>query len=387
MASSPESLKAEGNALMKTGDYDGAADKYTEAIELDCSNHILFSNRAAAYMKAQNFTMALADASRCVDMAPNWAKGHSRLGAAFEALNEPLKAENAYKKARDLGGVGTPSVASRTPSGGATQVSSFRALGVREKVLIGFRAIFFISSVLFAFGVQPGGFQQALLAVVVCYAIELYKAYGAPQRNQAYMQRVVPDFRAHFAMTALLFAFSGNPRILYLLPHFLAELGHIADATMKFAPGIAAAVAPKLNSLVLPRLCGATPQEWNSLPMSTRWTRYNKSVSDMSASLEVMVGISLIVEILSPARNLLLVFAYWHFLRVRYMVSPEIKVVFKEFDARILSVASRVPALLSAYQRIRGYAASLVAMPTQEEVRQRQEQGFMGNLRSSCVIS
>ena len=40
-------LKAEGNALFSKGNFSGAYNKYTSAIELDSQNAILYCNRAA----------------------------------------------------------------------------------------------------------------------------------------------------------------------------------------------------------------------------------------------------------------------------------------------------------------------------------------------------
>ncbi len=44
-----EALKVQGNALMGKKDLAGAIDKYTQAIALDDSNPVYFSNRAAAH--------------------------------------------------------------------------------------------------------------------------------------------------------------------------------------------------------------------------------------------------------------------------------------------------------------------------------------------------
>jgi len=48
-------LKAEGNNLFGQKKYDQAAVKFTEAIELDRSNAILYANRAACYLALKQF--------------------------------------------------------------------------------------------------------------------------------------------------------------------------------------------------------------------------------------------------------------------------------------------------------------------------------------------
>lgn len=43
-------LKAEGNALHVKGDHSAARSKYSQAIDLDPDNAILYANRAATYL-------------------------------------------------------------------------------------------------------------------------------------------------------------------------------------------------------------------------------------------------------------------------------------------------------------------------------------------------
>lgn len=51
-----------------------------QAITIDPDNHVLYSNRSAAYLKSDSKSKALWDAQKCVELQPEWAKGYSRLG-------------------------------------------------------------------------------------------------------------------------------------------------------------------------------------------------------------------------------------------------------------------------------------------------------------------
>lgn len=93
-----EALKAEGNECLKSKDFDGAIAKYTEAIALDASNRVYFSNRSAAYLSKGDAAAALADAEEVIRLDPTWAKGHSRKGAALHSLKRWDDACLAYEK-------------------------------------------------------------------------------------------------------------------------------------------------------------------------------------------------------------------------------------------------------------------------------------------------
>ena len=57
--------------------------KFSEAIELDPTNHVLYSNRSGAYASKKDFAHALEDANKTTEIKPDWAKGWGRKGAAL----------------------------------------------------------------------------------------------------------------------------------------------------------------------------------------------------------------------------------------------------------------------------------------------------------------
>ncbi len=57
----------------------------------------MWSNRSAAYASLKDWSHALNDAQKCVEIKPDWAKGYGRLGAAFHGMNRFDEAEKAYE--------------------------------------------------------------------------------------------------------------------------------------------------------------------------------------------------------------------------------------------------------------------------------------------------
>ncbi|KAL1806514.1 hypothetical protein ACET3Z_029582 [Daucus carota] len=95
------SLKDQGNAFFKAGNYLKAAALYTQAIKKDPSNATLYSNRAAAFLHLVKLQKALADAETTISLNPNWEKGYFRKGCVLEAMERYDEASAAFNKALD----------------------------------------------------------------------------------------------------------------------------------------------------------------------------------------------------------------------------------------------------------------------------------------------
>ncbi|GER28016.1 stress-inducible protein [Striga asiatica] len=97
-----DEAKAKGNAAFSAGNYDDAVRHFTDAIVLAPTNHVLYSNRSAAYASLSKFSEALSDAQKTVELKPDWGKGYSRLGAAHMGLHKYGEAVSAYKKGLEI---------------------------------------------------------------------------------------------------------------------------------------------------------------------------------------------------------------------------------------------------------------------------------------------
>lgn len=97
-----DALKAEGNKAFAAKDFTTAIDKFSQAIELDSSNHVLYSNRSGSYASLKQYEKALEDANKCTELKPDWSKGWSRKGAAAHGVGDLLGANDAYEEALKL---------------------------------------------------------------------------------------------------------------------------------------------------------------------------------------------------------------------------------------------------------------------------------------------
>ncbi|KEG10080.1 stress-induced protein sti1 [Trypanosoma grayi] len=91
-------LKNKGNQEFSAGHYTEAAGFFTQAIALDPSNHVLYSNRSACHAALHQYQNALQDAEKCISLKADWAKGYVRHGAALHGLRRYDEAAAAYEK-------------------------------------------------------------------------------------------------------------------------------------------------------------------------------------------------------------------------------------------------------------------------------------------------
>ena len=75
-----EALKQAGNQQMTTKSFDAAIESYTKAIDVDGSNPVYYSNRAAAYSSQGDQHNAVADAEKALELDPGFTKAYHRLG-------------------------------------------------------------------------------------------------------------------------------------------------------------------------------------------------------------------------------------------------------------------------------------------------------------------
>ncbi|KAG2813092.1 hypothetical protein PC116_g13660 [Phytophthora cactorum] len=97
-ADQAEALRQQGNASFKRRQFQEAKELYTQAIQLQNGNHLLFGNRSAACHQLKEYEEALKDAEMAIKLSPKWTKGYLRKAAACESLQDRDEATAAYEE-------------------------------------------------------------------------------------------------------------------------------------------------------------------------------------------------------------------------------------------------------------------------------------------------
>jgi small glutamine-rich tetratricopeptide repeat-containing protein alpha len=82
--------------------YDEAIELYTQAINLDPTSAVYYSNRAAAYSLLGKHNAAIEDCNAALKIDSNYSKAYSRLGLAYFELAKYKESVDAYKNALAL---------------------------------------------------------------------------------------------------------------------------------------------------------------------------------------------------------------------------------------------------------------------------------------------
>lgn len=103
-----------GNKEFIAGNFQKAVELFSKAIELDPTNHVLYSNRSGAYTSLHQYEQALQDAEKTIELNKTFAKvfslfacipllwsqdvqGYSRKGAAYYGMHNYKEAILAYR--------------------------------------------------------------------------------------------------------------------------------------------------------------------------------------------------------------------------------------------------------------------------------------------------
>lgn len=334
-------LKELGNAALKAGRLDEAVRHYTDAIQVDPENAVLYSNRAAVYLQQTKWSAALADAELAIEHRGNWEKGWARKGCALFGMSRFAEANQAFQQAREFapGAYGEEiqqceRALTQPMTGGLGLPQLLDRLQILTNLLVPVLGLVYLLSVV---GVVDDlqWFAWVHRLNILCALFALARLYGRPQFTKEFAARIVPDYWTSVLVSSLILHFA-NP--------FLAGLvGPCVRGAFHFS--VAAPV-------VFPQLAGQ--------PQLAAVRSKKEHVEGLMLSMEVTLGFVLLFGLLSPPRDFLVVLLYWNFLRMRYMLNEKIQATFAAIRQKLDGVLLPVPVLGAVYSRVRDFLSKQV---------------------------
>ncbi|GJP63921.1 hypothetical protein CLOP_g20950 [Closterium sp. NIES-67] len=97
-----EEIKEAANRAFQEHKFLHAVDLYTDAIQLNESNAILWANRAFAHTKIEEYGSAVEDAAKAIELNPSYVKGYYRRGTAHLAMGKFKDALKDFKQAAKI---------------------------------------------------------------------------------------------------------------------------------------------------------------------------------------------------------------------------------------------------------------------------------------------
>ncbi|KAE9123653.1 hypothetical protein PF010_g6325 [Phytophthora fragariae] len=415
-----EQAKDRGNRAFSAGLYADAVACFSEALAIapDAPNaHVFYSNRSAAQLKLHKAEDALKDADQCIALQRSWPKGYSRRGSALYALGHYADAYRAYKdglshEASNAGlleglraveaklatqkpGTSTASSSSGSAPAPAANLKSF-LLGDKRRMFQLYQFVlrslmllcfcnFWLPALLSSYAAYANFFKLAL----VNHASYLAFTHGAPKWNAAYAQRLLLDPAAQVFFFCLVFWVSA-PHGMALLPVFLLEMVHLFTYLQSLLQVLGLADSTPVTLVTSKALVPLTAliisdPSFPALATRAKWAKLYTRMPQVAANIDVAIGVALILEMLTPARNFLLLVLYWQVLRVRYMISPQLQEAFRALHTTILTVVHhpRCPAMVgAAYGKIHAFAVKMGDAAQQ----QQQAASGAGGLASRCNV-
>ncbi|KAE9030477.1 hypothetical protein PR003_g10113 [Phytophthora rubi] len=415
-----EQAKDRGNRAFSAGLYADAVACFSEALAIapDAPNaHVFYSNRSAAQLKLHKAEDALKDADQCIALQRSWPKGYSRRGSALYALGRYADAYRAYKdglshEASNAGlleglraveaklatqkpGTSTASSSSGSAPAPAANLKSF-LLGDKRRMFQLYQFVlrslmllcfcnFWLPALLSSYAAYANFFKLAL----VNHASYLAFTHGAPKWNAAYAQRLLLDPAAQVFFFCLVFWVSA-PHGMALLPVFLLEMVHLFTYLQSLLQVLGLADSTPVTLVTSKALVPLTAliisdPSFPALTTRAKWAKLYTRMPQVAANIDVAIGVALILEMLTPARNFLLLVLYWQVLRVRYMISPQLQEAFRALHTTILTVVHhpRCPAMVgAAYLKIHAFAVKMGDAAQQ----QQQAASGAGGLASRCNV-
>lgn len=412
--------------LYKAGKFREAISEYDNAIRINSHHAGAYHSRALAKLQLKEHASAISDAEKAVEESGRCnARYFSTLGTAYfeggkkdaarKAWEEGLKLDP--KQPNCLGGITAldkkptyraPSSAPSFPSDGflptrpivaelplAEMIAKGRANQGTPYYVTAFGRLamvaFLIGYILLPSNLSYQCWRFFMLSAMASHLSSLLVTYGVPQSFgleslKLWASRVLEDTGAPSVMLPMLVYFViGRPNPLGILAVGIVDLWYAFEGIKALVPNV-----PMLQSTL--SLLGN--KILNFLGGNSNRNVILTSLLYVSALSEIAMGILLILEIFTPARNLLAVFIFWQTFPQRYVTSPPVRKAFATVNSGIRHYViekSWCPAIVKqGYDKLAtvldGHVRGIVQNAMGQTPQAEASQGGLAGMASKCEI-
>ncbi|KAN0012363.1 hypothetical protein ACTFIU_007662 [Dictyostelium citrinum] len=176
---------------------------------------------------------------------------------------------------------------------------------IAQTSVIFFTLLYFISG-------NPYFFYKALLGAAIAYSIPIFNTFEGRTPDRALAAQLVQDENAQFVFYCIIFYFLGSASLVYLLPNFIYSFFHILELVIPYTERV-----PFIKNLL------------------KRINSTNTKAVDFAISVEINIVLIAFFSIFSSLSNILLVFIYFRYLKLRYQFSQRIKSKLHEYSQMV----------------------------------------------------
>ncbi|WFD30581.1 hypothetical protein MSPP1_001602 [Malassezia sp. CBS 17886] len=231
---------------------------------------------------------------------------------------------------------------------------------------------YFITVATFSWSGYDWWYKAAYLGAIVSYGVVIYKSFGVPRTDRAYVQRALMDENVQYLVIAL-YWFYIRPIAITLIPFVTFSLFHLLTFT---------------RTTILPALMPAaqrpdgtsTPAGGELSKKIQTWVKnnYERAMRFVSYA-EVVIFVRVLVGALLFRNSLLAPLLYAHFLRLRFYMSSFTRAAFQHVRGELDNLTQNPacpPAVRKVYLMITDlverYASTVLSISKDQSARPAQ---------------
>ncbi|KAJ2576508.1 Transmembrane nucleoporin [Coemansia sp. RSA 1807] len=230
-------------------------------------------------------------------------------------------------------------------------------------------------------------YTKAYMGALMSYAIVIYKTYGPPQLNLAFLHRLIVDENVEYLLLAF-FWLMMKPMVVTLLPFVVFSLFHVITYTRStLIPAVFPGVTAEIQRVRQEERSGTVRTGLSAAGRVSKymgdWSSkyYSPALREVGVWEVAVVGAWIVLGAVTFQTPLLAPPFYFQFLRMRYALSAPTRAAFRRvrgFLDNMLtppSASASVPGLVTdSYIRVRDFLIKIGDVIMDPAAQQQQQQ-------------